>query len=140
MAETKKPFSDYNKTELTGRLTDVPELRFTSTGRPLVSGTIASHRGYVDAQGNTREESHFFKFTWFGPKAQAWIESGPKKGDRVRIEGRLAQQRWEKDGVKRSSVEIQVYAIDVPGRKPEPSAETPSGTDDPSDYAYHEQY
>lgn len=140
MADQKKPFSDYNKTELTGRLTENPELRYTATGRPLVSGTIASHRGYVDGQGNLKEESHFFRFTWFGPKAQAWVERGPKKGDRIRIEGRLSQQRWEKDGVKRSSVEIQAYAIDVPGRKPEPSAEAPAGTDDPSDYAYHEQY
>jgi len=43
-----------NKVLITGNLTAEPELRFTPSGKPVVSASIANNEHYTDTQGKSR--------------------------------------------------------------------------------------
>lgn len=95
-----------NQVILMGRLTRDPEARTTSTGKTVVSFSLA-----VDRMGQD-DSADFFDVT-------AWEKLGElvmqylAKGRRVLVQGRLRQDSWDdKDtGKKRSKVEV--VATDV---------------------------
>lgn len=95
-----------NQVILMGRLTRDPEQRTTTTGKTIVSFSIA-----VDRVGQD-DSADFFNVT-------AWEKLGELvmqylgKGRKVLVQGRLRQDTWDdKDtGKKRSSVEV--VATDV---------------------------
>lgn len=90
-----------NQVILLGRLTRDPEARTTSTGKTVVSFSLA-----VDRQGSD-DQADFFDIT-------AWEKLGElvtqylSKGRRVLVQGRLRQDSWEdkETGKKRSRVEV----------------------------------
>ncbi len=97
--------SDLNKVMLIGRLTKDPELRYTQSGTPVASFSVANNRSYV-VNGERKEEVSFFNCV-------AWSKLGElivqycKKGHRIGLEGRLQQRSWEdQNGNKRQPVEI----------------------------------
>jgi single-strand DNA-binding protein len=99
--------SDLNKTIIIGRLTRDPELRYTQSGTPVCSFSVANNRTYV-AGGEKKEQVSFFNCV-------AWAKTGEviaeycKKGQRIGIEGRLQQRSWDdQEGKKRQIVEIVV--------------------------------
>lgn len=109
--------SDLNKAILVGRLTKDPELRYTQSGTPVCSFSIANNRTYV-AAGEKKEQVSYFNCV-------AWAKTGEviaeycKKGKRIGIEGRLQQRSWDdQEGKKRQTVEIVVdnfQFLDAPG-------------------------
>lgn len=90
-----------NQVILMGRLTRDPEQRTTTTGKTVVSFSIA-----VDRQGQD-DQADFFNIT-------AWEKLGElvvqylSKGRRVLVQGRLRQDSWDdkETGKKRSRVEV----------------------------------
>jgi single-strand DNA-binding protein len=90
-----------NQVILLGRLTRDPEARTTSTGKTVVSFSLA-----VDRQGSD-DQADFFDIT-------AWEKLGElvtqylSKGRRVLVQGRLRQDSWDdkETGKKRSRVEV----------------------------------
>jgi single-strand DNA-binding protein len=94
-----------NKVILSGRLTANPETRALPSGMPVVVFSIAYNRKYKDKNGNWQEESHFFDIEAFGQLAER-LSKQLSKGYQVLIEGSLRQDKWEKDGEKRSKVKI----------------------------------
>lgn len=95
-----------NQVILMGRLTRDPEQRTTSTGKIIVSFSIAVDRGGQD------DTADFFNIN-------AWEKLGElvmqylTKGRRVLVQGRLRQDRWDdKDSGKKQS-RIEVTASDV---------------------------
>ena len=102
-----------NQVILMGRLTRDPEQRTTTSGRTVVSFSIA-----VDRQGQD-DQADFFNIT-------AWEKLGElvmqylSKGRRVLVQGRLRQDSWDdkETGKKRSRVEVtatDVTFLDGPG-------------------------
>ncbi len=97
--------SDLNKVMLIGRLTKDPELRYTQSGTPVASFSVANNKSYV-VNGERKEDVSFFNCV-------AWSKLGElivqycKKGHRIGLEGRLQQRSWEdQQGNKRQTVEI----------------------------------
>lgn len=100
--------NDINRVCLFGRLTRDPEVRFTPNNTPIANFSIASNRSYVNAAGEKKENVSFFNCVCWGKRGQVFAQY-VKKGNRILIEGRLEQRSWEdKDGNKRSTVEIVV--------------------------------
>ena len=94
-----------NKVLLIGRLTRNPEVRFFPSGTAKTSFSIAYNEKYKDKNDEWKEEPHYFDVETYGALADR-LGKTLSKGYQVLIEGRLAQQRWEKDGEKRSKVVI----------------------------------
>lgn len=84
---------------LVGNITRDPELRFSAAGNAVVGFGLA-----VNRKRNDEEVTSFFDVTAFGTLAEHVAEL--PKGCRVMVIGRLEQRSWEKDGEKRSKVEI----------------------------------
>lgn len=97
---------DINKVILIARLTRDVELKQTPSGTSVANFSVASGRKFKSGD-ETKEETSFFDCVAWG-KSGELINQYVKKGDRIGIEGRLLQRRWEADGKKGQKVEIVV--------------------------------
>ena len=95
---------------ITGNLTADPEIRFTPTGLPCASFTIAATSRYRDAASGEWKDGE----TWF-VRCTAWRDLAENiaeclaRGAAVVATGRLRSRSWEADdGTKRSAVELAV--------------------------------
>ncbi len=95
-----------NKVMLIGRLGRDPEMRYTPTGKPVTSFSVATNRTWVTADGERREATEWFNVV-------AWRELAEichqylSKGSRVYIEGRLQTRSWETpDGQRHFRTEV----------------------------------
>lgn len=104
-----------NGIELTisGNLTADPELRYTQTGLPVASFTVAQSPRVFDRETNTWGDGDavFIRCTVWRDYAEN-VAASLKKGMRVVAVGILTQSSYEtKDGEKRTSYELQVDDI-----------------------------
>jgi single-strand DNA-binding protein len=91
-----------NNLTIDGNLVRDGEVRFTNDGKAILSFSIAHNEKTGD-----KETVHYFDITVFGKHAEYLADAGfAKKGNNVLVAGRLVQQRWEKDGQKRSAIKI----------------------------------
>lgn len=98
---------------LVGNLTSDPELRFTKSGAPYVSFTVASTPRTFDR--NTNEwrdgETLFLNCSAWREMAEN-ITDSLRKGTRVIVQGRLTSRSYEtQNGERRTVNEIQVEEI-----------------------------
>jgi single-strand DNA-binding protein len=97
---------DLNKVMVIGRLGRDPEMRFTPSGRPVTTFSVASGRSWTTSDGQKRSETEWFNIVAWGGLAEV-CNQYLEKGMRVYIEGRLQTRRWEdSNGVKKSSTEV----------------------------------
>jgi len=95
---------------LHGNLIKDPELRFTQAGKPVASFAVAVNRKF-QVGAEWQEEVSFFNCVAWGDLGDH-VAASVSKGDRIVIVGRLVQRQYEdKDGNKRSAVEVN--ATDV---------------------------
>ena len=94
-----------NSVTLVGNMTRAAELRFSNSGTAMASFGIAVNNRRKGTNGEYEDEAHFFDVQVFGDLAEHVTES-IDKGHRVIVNGRLAYRSWEKDGEKKSKVEI----------------------------------
>jgi single-strand DNA-binding protein len=95
-----------NKVMVIGHLGKDPEMRYTPSGRPVTTFTVAVSRSWNTADGERRTETEWFNIVAWGNLAEI-CKQYLYKGQQVYIEGRLQTRRWEdKEGQKHTSVEI----------------------------------
>src|SRR5437763_9694512 len=95
-----------NRVVLTGNLTRDPELSATGNGLSICKlGIAVNGRRKNNSTGEWEEKANFFRVTVFGKQADNCYQY-LKKGRAIGIDGRLEWSQWEKDGQKRSSVDI----------------------------------
>ena len=98
---------------LIGNLTADPELRFTPSGNPVASFTVASTPRTFDRQaGEWKDgETLFMRCSIWRDAAENVAES-LTKGTRVIVQGRLVQRSYTtREGENRTVVEMQVDEI-----------------------------
>ncbi len=95
-----------NKVMIIGHLGRDPEMRYTPSGRPVTTFTVATSRSWNTADGERHTETEWFNIVTWGNLAEI-CKQYLTKGQQVYIEGRLQTRRWEdKEGVKHSTVEV----------------------------------
>lgn len=99
-----------NSVTLGGNLTRDPELRYTQGGAAVLSMSVAVNESRKDGNGEWTEYPNYIDMTLFGKRAES-VSDYLSKGTYVAVTGRLHQNRWEKDGQKRSKVEVVVDNI-----------------------------
>lgn len=100
-----------NKVTVTGNLTRDPELRNTASGLPVLSFGIAVN-DREKANGQWLDRPNFIDCTMFGTRAEK-LWSLLDKGAKVAISGKLRWSQWERNGQKRSKIEIIVEELDL---------------------------
>lgn len=88
-----------------GNLTRDPELRSTPTGQNVCSFSLALNRSYKGSDGNWQEVTDYVDCVAWGPLGER-VNQYLQKGRPCLVNGRLQSSTWEKDGVKRSKVEV----------------------------------
>jgi single-strand DNA-binding protein len=89
-----------------GHLGKDPEMRYTPSGRPVTTFTVAVSRSWNTADGERRSETEWFNIVAWGNLAEI-CKQYLHKGQQVYIEGRLQTRRWEdKEGQKHTNVEV----------------------------------
>ncbi len=98
-----------NSVNIMGNLTRDPELKNTPSGKSVCSMSIANNRVYTKNSERVTEVSYFDIEVW-GPIAENCAKY-LKKGSGIIVEGRLKQDRWEKDGKTQSRVRISANSV-----------------------------
>ena len=102
-----------NRVIISGNLTRDPETRQTASGMPVLGfGVAVNDRRRNQQTGEWEDYPNFIDCTMFGARAQA-VSKFLSKGSKVAIEGKLRWSQWERDGQKRSKIEVIVDEIDI---------------------------
>jgi single-strand DNA-binding protein len=89
-----------NKVMIIGYLGRDPEMRYTPSGRPVTSFSVATSRTWTSAEGERREETEWFNVVAWGTLAEI-CKSHLSKNQQVYIEGRLQTRGWEDESGKK---------------------------------------
>ena len=113
-----------NRVAVSGHLTRDPELRATVGGTQVLSfGIAVNDRRKNPKSGEWEDYPNFVDCTMFGTRAEK-IQRYLSKGCKVAIEGKLRYSSWERDGQRRSKLEVIVDEIEFLTRQqvaePEP--------------------
>lgn len=101
-----------NRVVISGNLTREPDLRQTAGGMAILSfGVAVNDRRRNPQTGNWEDYANFIDCTMFGNRANS-LSNILTKGMKVAIEGKLRWSQWERDGQKRSKIEIIVDELE----------------------------
>lgn len=97
---------------IVGNLTADPELRFTPSGAAVANFTVASTPRTFDRQSNDWKDGDalFMRCNIWRQPAENVTET-LTRGMRVMVTGRLRQRSYEKDGQKRTVIEMEVDEV-----------------------------
>lgn len=110
-----------NLVAIVGRLTQSPEVRYTSSDNPkaVCNFSLAVERKFRDADGNAIVD-YIDCVAW--SKQAEFLSKWFDKGVRVGITGELQTRRYEKDGQTHKVVEILVSTVEFADGKREANA------------------
>lgn len=95
-----------NRIELLGNVGKDPENRFNTNNTEIMTFTLATTHSYKGKDGNWVNETTWHNIKQFAPTD--YMKTNIRKGTKLFIDGRLAKNQYEKDGVKREFVEVVV--------------------------------
>lgn len=115
-----------NRVTIAGNLTRDPELRATQSGKSVLSFGMAVNDSILNQQTQQWEDrANFIDVVVFGNMADS-MSKILHKGMKVTVDGKLRYTTWEKDGQKRSKVEVVAQHIELPPRQQQPQQQPQS--------------
>ena len=105
-----------NSVVVSGNLTRDPDLRQTQSGMAVMTCGIAVNDRVKDRSGEWTDYPNFFDFVVFGRRGES-LSRIVSKGMKVCVSGKLRYSSWEKDGQRRSKVEIIADEVDIMQRR-----------------------
>lgn len=101
-----------NRVVISGNLTREPEVRQTAGGLPVMQlGVAVNDRRRNQQTGEWEDYPNFVDCSLFGTRAES-LAQFLHKGSKVAIEGKLRYTQWERDGQKRSKIEVVVDEVE----------------------------
>jgi single-strand DNA-binding protein len=95
-----------NKVLIIGRVGRDPEMRYTTSGRPVTTFNVSTSRSWNTSDGVRRSETEWFNVVAWSNLAEI-SKQHLSKDCLVYIEGRLQSRHWEDDnGNRHTSTEI----------------------------------
>lgn len=115
---------DLNNVNLIGRMVREEEIRATSTGKKVLTFTLAVN--------NANDTANFIECVAWENTAE-FISKYANKGARIAVTGVLNQESWEKDGQKRSKLNVVVRDVQLLENKPMTKTEPVEEMSEPVD-------
>jgi single-strand DNA-binding protein len=129
-----------NKVMVIGHLGKDPEMRYTPSGRPVTTFTLAVSRTWNSADGERHTETEWFNVVAWGNLAEI-CKQYLTKGQQVYVEGRLQTRRWEdKEGLKHTSVEIVAGEMMMLGERRDSSQAADEGSGAEGEQAAEDEF
>lgn len=126
-----------NRVIVSGNLTREPELRMTQTGMQVLSlGMAVNDRRKNQQTGDWEDVPNFVDVKVFGNRAES-LSHILAKGSKVCVEGKLRYSSWERDGQKRSKLEVVADEVELmpKGGQQQPQAAPQAYAPAPQPYA-----
>jgi single-strand DNA-binding protein len=98
--ESSEMVQGLNKVMIIGFVGREPEMRYTPSGKPVTSFSVATSRTWTASDGRQHEETDWFNVVSWGSLAETCKQS-LAKDQRVYIEGRLQTRGWKDSQGKR---------------------------------------
>lgn len=106
-----------NKAMIIGRLGREPELKYTQSGSPVCTFSVATDESYTDNSGQKVEKAEWHRIVVFQKAAENCLQY-LAKGSLVFIEGKLETRKWqEQQGQDRFVTEIKAQRVQFLDRK-----------------------
>lgn len=106
-----------NKVMIIGKLGRDPELRYTNTGTPVTTLSVATNESFLDRDGNRQERTEWHRVTVFQKQAENCAHY-LGKGSLVYVEGTLQTRKWQdQQGMDRYTTEIRAQRVQFLDRK-----------------------
>lgn len=96
-----------NSVAISGNLTRDGEIRATAGGTTVLTFGVAVNDRRRNASGEWEDVPNFVDCVMFGTRADA-LARFLTKGTKVALEGKLRYSSWERDGQRRSKLEVIV--------------------------------
>lgn len=124
---------ELNRVFLIGRLTRDPEVKALENGQTVANISLAANRSYKKT-GETEytKEVTYVRCTAWGKTAEL-AEKYLHKGDAIEVEGSLVSNQWEKDGQKRTSLDLRIKTLQFLTTKDNKNSEEDVSEEAPSD-------
>ena len=129
-----------NRVVISGNLTRDPELRRTQSGMDILSfGVAVNDRKRNQSTGEWEDRANFVDCTVFGARAEP-LSGILAKGMKVAVEGKLRWSQWERDGQRRSKLEVVASDIDWMSQRKDGqgAVEAPEPAEMPPESVYDE--
>ncbi len=108
-----------NKLMIIGHLGRDPEMRYTPSGKPVTTFSVATSRTWHSSDGERHEDTEWFNIVAWGGLAEI-CNQHLRKGMQVYVEGRLQTRRWEDaEGNKHFTTELVAKEMIMLGEKKE---------------------
>jgi single-strand DNA-binding protein len=108
-----------NKVMIIGNLGREPEMRYTPSGRPVTTFSVATSRTWNTSEGEKHIETEWFNVVAWSNLAEI-CKQYLTKGQQVYIEGRLQTRHWDdQEGNKHTSIEIVANEMIILGERRE---------------------
>lgn len=126
----------YQKTVVIGHLGRDPEMRYTPSGVPVTSFSVATTRKWTNANGELQEKTTWFRVTCWRKLAELTAQY-LKKGRLVLVEGDVdAAAFTDREGNPRATLELTAVNVRFLGGRGE--GEGPGGPVGGEELAAHE--
>lgn len=101
-----------NRVVISGNLTREPDLRQTPNNTMVLTFGVAVNDRRRNQNGEWEDVPNFVDCVVFGNRAEP-LSRFLSKGSKVCIEGKLRWSQWERDGQKRSKIEVVVDEVEL---------------------------
>jgi single-strand DNA-binding protein len=126
----------YQKTVVVGHLGRDPEMRYTPSGVPVTSFTIATSRKWTNAGGEPQEKTTWFRVTCWRKTAELAAQY-LAKGRLVLVEGDIEASAYtDREGNPRASLELTATAVKFLGGRGEGGEGATAGPGAPAGEGY----
>jgi len=110
--------ANLNRVEIIGNVGKEPEMRFTPTGKPVISFSVA-----VNSKFGESETTEWFSIVAWNKLAET-CNQYLTKGQQVFVEGRLQTRSWEgDDGAKHYKTEVIANKVLFLGQRKQEESE-----------------
>lgn len=128
-----------NKVFISGNLTRDCELRATQGGTSVMTfGVAVNDRRKNPQTGAWEDVPNFIDCVVFGSRAEP-LTKFLSKGSKVAIEGKLRWSQWERDGQKRSKIEVIVDEVEFLSRQNDSKADSGQSNRQTNNYSGQRQ-
>ena len=112
-----------NKVILVGNLGTDPEVRYTASGDPVCTLSVATSEKFKNRDGELQTTTEWHKVVLFRRLAEI-ASQYLRKGSSAYFEGQLKTRKWtDKNGLERYTTEVEVNELQLLGRQDAQSEE-----------------
>jgi single-strand DNA-binding protein len=130
--------TDLNNVTLVCRVTQEisdKDFGYISTGTAKLQLHVANNESRKKGE-NWEDETSYFDITVWGKPAES-LKAKIRKGLLVAVSGRLKQDRWEKDGQKKSKVYINADSVQILEKVEKPVEKAGNDSDFKEDFPWN---